>query len=56
MVLNQAQDSKKSLENKAQILEWRHLYHLNCDRLVYMHHTQNLLDKNQTIEFHLIMI
>ena len=56
MVLNQAQDSKKSLENNAHILEWRHLYHLNCDRLVYMHHTPNLLAKNQKIEFHLIMI
>ena len=56
MVLNQAQDSKKSLENNAHILEWRHLYHLNCDRLVYMHHTPNLLAKNQKIEFHLMMI
>ena len=26
-------------------------YKLNYDQLVYMHHNQNLLDKNQTISF-----
>ena len=42
MVLNQAQDSKIRLENNRHILE---CYKLNCDQLVYMHHTRNLLDK-----------
>ena len=42
MVLNQAQeDNKIRLENN------RH----SCDQLVYMYHTQNLLDKNQPIAF-----